>query len=81
MTNHEHLIAGATTSTIILKSDDGGVTYTCRDGAMWVEFQIDEFADQEPGECAECGAETRAGWLCLDGADEVCAEHVHVVTL
>jgi len=45
-------------------------------GNAWIEFEVDAFAEQEPGECSICGAELESGWLCLDGGDEVCDEHV-----
>jgi hypothetical protein len=43
-------------------------------GIMWIE--VDAFADQWPGECGICGAEITSGWLCLDGGDEACSDHV-----
>jgi hypothetical protein len=44
--------------------------------AVWVEFDVDAFADQEPGTCSICGATLETGWMCLDGGEEVCREHV-----
>ena len=46
------------------------------DGCEWIEFDTDYFAEQEPGVCAICGATIESGWMCLDGGDEVCSEHV-----
>lgn len=48
-------------------------------GNMWTEFIVDAFAEQLPGECAECGAELESGWMCLDGGDEVCDSHVTLI--
>jgi hypothetical protein len=45
-------------------------------GNFWVEFEVDVFAEQEAGECSICGESIEVGWLCLDGGDEVCDEHV-----
>ncbi len=65
---------------LTLVTSDGGVTNLDPDGCLWVEFEIDELAGEEPGECSICNAETRAGWLCLDCAgEEMCASHVHVL--
>ena len=46
------------------------------DGNTWLQFKVDEFADQEPGVCMICEATLYDGWTCLDGGDEVCASHV-----
>ena len=48
-------------------------------GAFWVPFETDSFADQDTAECAICEAEIESGYLCMDGGEEVCAEHVTVV--
>lgn len=45
-------------------------------GNQWTEFTVDYGAEQEPGTCCICGAEIESGWLCLNGGDECCAEHV-----
>jgi hypothetical protein len=39
-------------------------------GNAFIEFEVDSFAGEEPGECAHCGEETDSGWLCLDGGEE-----------
>lgn len=49
-------------------------------GNTWVEFEVDYQAEQETGECCICGAELEAGWLCMDGGDEVCSDHVEYDT-
>lgn len=42
-------------------------------GATWVTFTVDAFAEQEPGECAECRKKLHAGWMNMDCAgEEVC---------
>ena len=45
-------------------------------GCEWVQFETDYFADQVDGECSICGATLTQGWMCLDGGDEVCEEHI-----
>ena len=49
---------------------------TDQHGRQWVQFTVDPFAEQESGECSLCGAELEEGWMCLDGGEEVCSEHV-----
>jgi hypothetical protein len=49
------------------------------DGLHWVQFEVDEFAEQESGTCSICGAEITSGWLCGDGGEEVCDEHVEII--
>jgi hypothetical protein len=49
---------------------------TDENGCYWIEFEVDYFAEQEPGECSICGAELASGWMCLDGGEEVCSEHI-----
>ena len=49
---------------------------TDRDGNQWIEFEVDTFAEQEDGECSICGATLSSGWMCLDGGEEVCDEHM-----
>ena len=46
------------------------------DGNKWIQFEVDYNAEQEPGECSICGAELESGWMCLDGGEEVCDDHV-----
>lgn len=55
--------------TSILSGTDSG-------GSQWVQFTVDYFADQLDGECCICSAILESGWLCLDGAEEVCDSHV-----
>lgn len=45
-------------------------------GCNWVQFEVDYLAEEEDGECSICGETISSGWLCLDGGDEVCSEHV-----
>ncbi|HOF87191.1 MAG TPA: hypothetical protein PLZ36_03665, partial [Armatimonadota bacterium] len=49
------------------------------DGLHWVQFEIDEFAGQEPGICGICSATLQSGWLCGDGGEEVCDRHVQII--
>ena len=64
--------------TIRLHDVDGFAVKSGTDqhGRQWSQFTVDPFAEQEPGECTICGAELHEGWMCLDGGDEVCSEHV-----
>ncbi len=45
-------------------------------GNRWIEFEVDAFAEQSAGECSICGAELESGWMCLDGGEEVCDDHI-----
>ena len=45
--------------------------------ASWTQFEVDYFAEQDDGECAICGEVLAYGWMCLDGGEEVCDEHVY----
>ena len=47
-------------------------------GCQWTEFTVDYGAEQEDGECSICGETLSSGWMCLDGGDEVCADHVEL---
>lgn len=47
-------------------------------GCRWMEFTVDYGALEEDGECSICGKTISAGWLCLDGGDEMCAKHVEL---
>ena len=66
------------TETIKL-SDVSGIARksgTDQYGNQWIQFEVDTLAEQEPGECSICGAELWQGWMCLDGGEDVCSEHV-----
>lgn len=52
---------------------------TDEDGCTWTQFTVDEFAEQQPGICGICGAELRSGWMCGDGGEEVCDDHVQIM--
>lgn len=65
--------------TILLRNVKGHALMTGTDvhGHEWVEFRVDHFAAQGPGECDICGAKIPVGgWTCLDGFGEVCVDHV-----
>lgn len=47
-------------------------------GCNWMTFEVDYLAEQEDGTCAICGATLSEGWLCLDGAEEVCSDHIEL---
>lgn len=66
--------------TIILSDVEGisRLSGTDQHGARWTQFEVDYLAEQVPGECCICGATLESGWLCLDGGDEVCDEHVTI---
>lgn len=67
-----------TTETIKLHDIEGFSRKSGTDehGCQWIQFEVDAFAEQLPGECSVCGAEIESGWTCLDGGEEVCDEHV-----
>jgi hypothetical protein len=66
------------TEVIILQNIEGVSRKSGIDqhGCQWVEFTVDYLAEQEDGECSICGKTINSGWLCLDGGDECCDEHV-----
>ncbi|MEK6862325.1 MAG: hypothetical protein AABY07_10270 [Nanoarchaeota archaeon] len=45
------------------------------------QFEVDHLAEQNTGGCCICGAELESGWMCLDGGDEVCSEHIDIVNI
>lgn len=49
---------------------------TDEQGNHWVQFEVDSLAEQFPGTCSICGETIDSGWLCLDGGEEVCSDHV-----
>ena len=49
---------------------------TDQHGLTWTQFEVDYLAEQEDGECVECHDTLSSGWMCMDGGDELCAEHV-----
>lgn len=66
------------TETIQLHDVEGFARLSGTDdnGLTWTQFEVDYFAEQTTGECSICGAELESGWMCLDGGDEVCDEHI-----
>jgi hypothetical protein len=67
--------------TLLLRNLEGSARKTGTDQhwCVWTEFRVDYLAEQEDGECCICGRTLSAGWVCLDGAEEVCDEHVRIV--
>jgi hypothetical protein len=49
---------------------------TDQDGCRWIEFYMDDLADLEDGECVICGGPLSSGWMCRDGGEEICDDHV-----
>jgi hypothetical protein len=49
---------------------------TDEQGNHWIEFTVDYLAEQSDGVCVECGKGLSNGWMCLDGGDEICADHI-----
>ena len=68
----------ADTDEVVLHDVEGIARKTGvdRHGATWVEFEVDYLAEEQPGTCAICGAEIESGWMCLDGGEEICDDHV-----
>lgn len=64
--------------TIYLHNINGFAFKTGDDqhGCHWSQFIVDHLAEQEDGECSICGAKLTSGWVCGDGGEEVCDEHV-----
>ena len=48
------------------------------DGAYWVSFVPDSLAGEESN-CDICADNVEAGYLCMDGGDCVCIDHVTIV--
>ena len=63
---------------IILTDIEGSsrLSGIAENGAKWIQFEVDYFAEQQDGECSECGAVLTGGWMCLDGSEEVCGDHI-----
>jgi hypothetical protein len=66
------------TSTVYLNNVSGISRLSGVDehGNSWIQFEVDYFAEQDDGECAICGEVLIYGWMCLDGGEEICDEHV-----
>jgi len=45
-------------------------------GAHYIEFEVDELAEQEPGTCEICGKTLYGGVMCQDGGEEFCDSHI-----
>jgi len=45
-------------------------------GNAWIQFEVDYLAEQTDGECHICREPLASGWMCLDGGEEVCSDHV-----
>ena len=52
--------------------------YTCPDGLTWAEFKVDEFAEQQNGNCWACNSEMSEGFMCMDGGEELCLDCVEL---
>jgi hypothetical protein len=52
---------------------------TADNGTKWIQFEVDYLAEQTDGECVICHAILSSGWMCLDGGEEVCSEHILLV--
>ena len=48
-------------------------------GNCYTWFLVDSLAGQLPGTCVDCGSELWEGYLCLDGGQEYCEDHVLVL--
>ena len=67
------------TSTVYLNnvSGIGRLSGVDEHGNSWIQFEVDYFAEQNDGECSICGEILTYGWMCLDGGEEICDEHVY----
>lgn len=70
-----------TSETIKLHDIEGFARKSGTDehGCQWIEFEVDYLAEQEVGTCSICESEIESGWLCLDGGEEVCSDHVELL--
>ena len=48
-------------------------------GNEWIQFEVDYLAEQQDGECTKCQAILTSGWVCMDGGEEVCSDHIELV--
>ena len=65
--------------TITLHNVERGMCHasgTDEHGNLWTEFEVDHMAEQSSGECCICGAELEEGFMCMDGGEEICHDHV-----
>jgi hypothetical protein len=64
--------------TIVLHDVQGFARRSGTDqhGCVWTEFDADYGALEEDGTCCICGKTISSGWLCLDGGDECCDDHI-----
>jgi hypothetical protein len=62
---------------------------------LWVQFEVDPFTtnglDMVNGDdnfsldyefeetCPECGTAMTSGWLCMDGGESLCNDHVEII--
>jgi len=44
-------------------------------GNAWLEYTLETLEDG-PDTCDICEAEIESGWLCMDGGEVVCNEHI-----
>jgi hypothetical protein len=66
---------------LVLTQTDVGIvrrTFEDDDGAEYIDFEVDYFAEQDKGNCDICGAEIEEGILCLDGGEEYCWDCVFI---
>jgi hypothetical protein len=64
---------------IVLHHKGGGIAKlqaVDQHGCTYVQFMVDYFAQEQNGECHDCGKEIAAGWLCLDDSTEYCSDHI-----
>ena len=52
---------------------------TADNGSKWIQFEVDYLAEQTDGLCSICGNILSSGWMCLDGGEEVCSEHIELI--
>jgi len=70
------------TRTIPKLTLTGGIarrTATCEEGCSFIEFEVDWLAGEEVDYCVVCDTAIEEGWLCLDGGEVYCHDHVEVI--
>jgi len=49
---------------------------TDEQGNAWIEYVLEPEDLGDYDVCDICGAEIESGWLCMDGGEVVCDEHI-----
>jgi hypothetical protein len=58
--------------------DAMGTDWRDQFGQSWVPIQVDHLAGESNVACVGCEEISTEGWLCLDGGQELCSDHITV---